>query len=144
MTFGGHVPCELEKRHGAGQSVDDENGRLLAAGFHLDEGRESRKRGLLQKTSQLCDGWSMVEGGAGQFAATLLRDGGKQHVGCVETASDAEEMIVNADKRPLQYTLPNRGQRPNHRRNGVMIHASPEEIERRGRRSPSIGGYNLM
>jgi len=25
-----------------------------------------------------------------------------------------------------------------------MIHASPEEIERRGRRSPGIGGYNLM
>jgi hypothetical protein len=77
-----------------------------------------------------------------------VRDGGKQHVGGVETASDAEEMIVHADGGPLQYTLqytlPNRGQRLNHRRNGVMLHAIPEEIQCRGRRSPSIGGYNLM
>ena len=99
---------------------------------------------MLQKTSHLCDGWSMVEGGAGQFAATLLRAGGILHVGCVETASDAEEMTVNADGRPPQYTLPNRGRRPNHRRHGVMIHAIPEEIQCRGRRSPGIGGYNLM
>jgi hypothetical protein len=51
----------------------------------------------------------MVNGGTGEFAAVLLRDGGKEHVRCMKTASDTEEMIVDADGRPLQHTSPNRG-----------------------------------
>jgi hypothetical protein len=51
----------------------------------------------------------MVDGGTGEFTATLLRDGGKEHVRCMKTASDAEEMIVDAYRRPLQHALPNCG-----------------------------------